>query len=460
MEDNSKKFAKVMKFEIYTKDKDIYKILFDLFYETRSVMNKTLTFMYEWSNLTFIAKEELNLNLKPEAILKNENKKSFYKSADGYIYSELSKLFNKNASANRMTSIRKAVKLFKLFYKDILKGTKTIPVYKKTDKIYLYNKNLTFRTEEGNNYIDIALLSEAYAKEKDLSSNRHLFNIIIGDRTQRTIFNRILKGTYQIGESQLVYDKRKRKFFVYLTYKFEKIFNNTRDGFMGVKMGFKCPAYIAIHNSKARYKIEGGEIQAFRKQIEKLRFSYRKQRLTAGDGTKKRGRKTFLKPVTSIGDKVSRFTKLTNHRYSRYIVDLAKKNNCGIIYLEDLKGISTDNSYLKNWSYFELQEDIRYKAELEGITVVKKDCSYNNITCSQCGHIDTENVKQVMFCCASCEFESVIEYNASLNVANPDFDNLETVIKARKKDTEDENEGKEKSIKTRKPRTKKVKKEN
>lgn len=451
----NKKFAKVMKFEIYTKDKAIYPLLFELFYETRSLMNKTLTFMYEWSNLTYIAKEQLNVNLKPDAVLKNEKKDKFYKSADGYVYSELSKIHDKNASANKMSCIRKSAKLFKQYYKDILKGTKTIPVFKKSDKIYIYNKNLTIMTDEGNNFVDIALFTESYAKELGFESNRVLFNMIIGDRTQRTIINRILKGTYEIGESQLTYDKRKRKFFIYLTYKFEKVMSAPKDNYMGVKMGYKCPAFIAIYNSKARYRIEGGEIEAFRKQIEKRRFNLRKQRLTAGEGSKKRGRKTFLKPVVSIGDKVARFTKLTNHRYSKYIVSLAIKNNCGTIFLEDLKGITSANTYLKNWSYFELQEDIKYKAEIAGITVIKKETPYTTRTCSQCGYIDIENVKQVMFKCKSCEFESVLEYNAALNIANPDFDNIENVIQARKKEIEDEITDK-KPVKTRKARTKKV----
>ena len=51
-----------------------------------------------------------------------------------------------------------------------------------------------------------------------------------------------------------------------------------------------------------------------------------------------------------IGDKIARFKDTINHRYSRYIVDMAVKNNCGVIQMEDLKGISKNNIF-KNWLF-------------------------------------------------------------------------------------------------------------
>lgn len=422
--------AKIMKFEIYTKDKAIYEQIHELRFEMRKFLNRTIHFMYEWSNLTYIVKDSLDINLKPADILPNEKKGGGYKSADGFIYDQLSKTYTKNASTNRMTAIRKAVKLWNSSYKGILKGEKNIPFYKKSDKIYLYNKNIHLYTEDNKNYIDLTLFTRDYSKELGFESTKHLFNIIIGDNTQRTIFNRILSGEYTIGESQLTYDKKKKKFFIYLTYKFEKKIDTTRNNIMGVVLGRNFPVFIAINGSKARFKIEGGEVKELLKQIEQRRFSRRKQRLTAGDGSKKRGRDTFLKPITSLSNKYNNFSKLTNHNYSRFIINLAKKYNCGMIYMEDLTGNDAKEKFLGSWSYFDLQTKISYKADEIGILVEKRNNSFITQTCSSCGHVDENSIKKAMFICSSCGFESVIDYNSALNLANPEFDSLKTVKKA------------------------------
>ena len=86
-----------------------------------------------------------------------------------------------------------------------------------------------------------------------------------------------------------------------------------------------------------------------------------------GKGRRGHGYRTRVKPVMRIGDKIARFKDTINHRYSRYIVDMAVKNNCGVIQMEDLKGISKNNIFLKNWPYFDLQKKIEYKAKEKGI---------------------------------------------------------------------------------------------
>lgn len=60
-----------------------------------------------------------------------------------------------------------------------------------------------------------------------------------------------------------------------------------------------------------------------------------------------------------------------NHKISKQIVDFAIKNKAQYINIEDLSGFDSSQFVLRNWSYFELQQFIEYKANKYGIIVRK-----------------------------------------------------------------------------------------
>lgn len=433
--------SKIMKYQIVAEDKEIYSHLFDLFKETRQVLNNTVNFMYEWSELKFLHKEKYGNYPQPNEILENKRNSGFYKSEQGYIDSILAEKYIKNLSSNRTSAVQKAVQHWKTNYKDILIGTKTIPFYKASNKIYLHNRSINIYQEDKEYYIDVSLFSNIYKKEKNFKSSKHLFKLIVGDNNQKTIVNRILNEEYGVGESQLIYDKKNKKFFVLLTYQFKKK-ETTSDEYtniLGVNMGLRFAAYIAINKSKARFKIVGGEIEAFRKQVDSRILKKRNQRNVAGDGSKNRGKSTFLKSVTNIRKQTSNFTNLTNHRYSKYIVQLAVRYKCKEIRLENLKGMNQKSKYLRSWSYYDIRQKIIYKAKEAGIKVILIDPSYTTQTCSQCEHISQDNLEtRKLFICKNCDFRTEIDYNAALNIANPEFDKIKTVKEARKEFNKDD----------------------
>ena len=133
-----------------------------------------------------------------------------------------------------------------------------------------------------------------------------------------------------------------------------------------------------------------------------------------------------MKPIEILTDKVGNFRDTTNHKYSRYVVDMAIKHNCATIQMEDLSGITEDaNRFLKNWTYFDLQTKIEYKAKEVGITVIKINPEYTSQRCSKCGYISRENRKsQAEFQCIECGFEENADYNAAKNISTSGIERL------------------------------------
>ena len=154
--------------------------------------------------------------------------------------------------------------------------------------------------------------------------------------------------------------------------------------------------------------------------------------LQATTGGKGRGKK--LQAMERLKTKERNFVNTYNHFLSKSIIDFSIKNNAGMIHVEELKFDKMKHkSLLRNWSYYQLQTMIEYKAEREGIAVYYVDSKYTSQTCSVCGNLeDGQREKQEILTCKKCGFTANADYNASQNIAKSEPLN----VKSEKKELE------------------------
>ena len=148
------------------------------------------------------------------------------------------------------------------------------------------------------------------------------------------------------------------------------------------------------------------------------------QRLQCTQGG--RGRKKKLEPLEKLRNKERNWVRTKNHIFSREVIKVALHYGAGTIHLEKLYNFGKDeNGELKdankfvfrNWSYFELQSMIEYKAKMEGITVRYVNPAYTSQTCSVCGMIGERKEQAVFKCMNSSCLEYGKEVNADFNAA-------------------------------------------
>lgn len=121
-------------------------------------------------------------------------------------------------------------------------------------------------------------------------------------------------------------------------------------------------------------------------------------------------------------NKEQRWMTDQNHKVSHQIVNHAVKHGVSMIKLERLKNIrktartSRKNAKnLHNWSFYQLQNFIQYKANIVGIRVVEVDPAYTSQTCPNRG--ERNKAEDRTYRC-SCGFYGHRDHVGAMNIMN------------------------------------------
>lgn len=333
--------------------------------------------------------------------------------------------------------------------KGLMYGRLSLPTYRDKNPLlvhvdYVRLKKTNPHVSNGlyHNYVnDEEFLKHLYRKDAEVLlkfANGITFKVVFGNPRRsceiRNVFEKIFDETYEVNSSSIQIDGNKIILNLSLTIPDSKkeLDENT---VVGVDLGIAVPAVCALNNSPA-YKYLGSvndflrvrtRIQAQRRRLQRdLKFT------SGGHGRTKK-----LKSLDRFSDYESNWVQTYNHKISHDVVDFALKNNAKYINLEDLSGYGRedkqkddsqkenkkDSFILRNWSYYQLQQYITYKAKKYGIEVRKVNPYHTSQDCSECGQwMEGQRVSQSTFICKNPEcskFGEVVnaDYNAARNIA-------------------------------------------
>jgi putative transposase len=159
-------------------------------------------------------------------------------------------------------------------------------------------------------------------------------------------------------------------------------------------------------------KILLSKLRLINKTTAKLKAIIDRQKLK----TSKRLHKLYRYKKNYINDFV--------HKASKKIVEYCLSNGIGTIVIGQLnKGITNidigkqNNQKLHQMPYGKFIEKPKYKAKVNGITVIQVNESYTSQTCSKCGTIDkTNRVHRGLYVCSSCGTVLNADVNGALNI--------------------------------------------
>ncbi len=137
------------------------------------------------------------------------------------------------------------------------------------------------------------------------------------------------------------------------------------------------------------------------------------------------GRHHRVDRIRAMRGRESRWMADLNHKISAELVEMASRHSDPVIALERLDGIRYRlhgsrrfNRMVSNWTFRDLVDKIRYKAERAGVRVVFVNPRRTSRTCPQCGHASRSNrPTQADFRCVACGYRGMADAVAALNIA-------------------------------------------
>ena len=406
--------------------KRVYKYIHDGMHNQNKAYNILASTIYT-KIFTGCDKDELNDIYKRGARNPKENDSSY----SLYKYNEI--VFPKGMST--ASTVKQKVKAyFKQAQKDgLFKGKVSLQNRKLTAPLWIERQQFSFYYpyETYQEFLDYLYKKDCEIYMKFV--NGIVFKVILGNnisksREIRSVFQKIFEEEYIPRGSSIQFKKeeikdengdKKKKNSIILNLSLQipkKETELNEDTVVGVDLGIAVPAYCALNNNKYQKSAIGyaddfiwvrTKIQAQRRRLSSnLKYS------NGGHGRKKK-----MRSMDRFTKTEKNFATTYNHMVSKRVVDFAIKNKAKYINLENLKGFDRDKTILRNWSYFQLQQFITYKADKYGIIVRKINPYHTSQICSCCGHWEEDQRNGRKFKCKSCGFEENADFNAARNIA-------------------------------------------
>lgn len=367
-----------------------------------------------------LSKDEFDSELSMLQAKKAEIKSSFYngkgKSKQNTTYRIINIQFPEIPSEMRSCLNNSIVSVLGKENKDVENGLRSIRSYKKGMPMPFTLKVNSLYQENG----------EVYLKW----FNNIKFQLRFGrDKSNnRIIIDRIINGQYTPSISQIVI--KGSKIFLNVCYDFPLKENDLDKNLsIGVDLGINTPAYWALSLGYGNGKI-GSKSDFLRIRTQKQRKRrelYSSLKISNGG----KGRNKKLKALDKLKKDERNFVHTYNHNLTKELINIAKRTKAGTIKLELLEGFGKNEDgetikekefLLRNWSYYELQSLLEYKAKREGIDILYVDPYHTSQMCALCGHYENGQRISGEFTCKNLQCKNFgktinADYNAALNIA-------------------------------------------
>lgn len=140
-----------------------------------------------------------------------------------------------------------------------------------------------------------------------------------------------------------------------------------------------------------------------------------------------KGTKSAKRVLKRLSGRENRWMADVNHCLSKTLVD--KYGSETLFVLEDLSGVSfseenlstrnaDDRSELRSWTFYQLEQDLIYKAHESGSKVLKVPADYTSQRCPKCGRILKENRHHETheYICDCCGYRSNDDRVGAMNI--------------------------------------------
>ena len=217
---------------------------------------------------------------------------------------------------------------------------------------------------------------------------------------------------YSFGTAKLV--KKHGKYFLHIpvTRDIPEPLNSDVCNVVGIDRGINF--VVATYDSKHKSGFVSG------KAIKQKRAKYKQLRKEL----QQRQTPSARRRLKAIGQRENRWMQDVNHQVSKALATSNPKHT--LFVLEDLSGVRSATEKVRrkdryvsvSWSFYDLEQKLKYKAALNESLVINVDPRYTSQTCPVCGHTEksNRNKRHHIFCCKNCGYTSNDDRIGAMNL--------------------------------------------
>lgn len=283
---------------------------------------------------------------------------------------------------------------------------KELPNYTKKDLTFLWQP-IEFKRPQ----LDLVRNRDYTFKDDVLSLNTLNGRILV--KVHNLSQNPYFDGSWTLGTGKVVRSGKHWFFHVAVSKEVPDFQLDHLQHVVGIDRGLRQIITAYDEKGKTRF-VNGGFITRKRQHYAQLRA-----RLQA------KGTKSAKRRLRALSGRENRWMSDVNHCLSKTLVNTYGKQT--LFVLEDLTNVTFDTVHSRqrdarythhSWSFYDLEQKLRYKAHLNQSQVVLVDAHYTSQRCPKCGCIDkTHRDKDLhQYCCSRCGYSSNDDRVGAMNI--------------------------------------------
>lgn len=305
---------------------------------------------------------------------------------------------------------RKATQVYFDYRKHAWRGDKTLPTFKYGAPIFVRDGGWELKRDPKGYVLGVRLTS---------GRTGHTLLAVVpcgptdhADAKRMTDEAAIADESVKLCDLKIQYLERKKKWLVRATYSRSKSaprpVDPTRS--LAIHGGIRSFLFFACGNGDANEIASGGDILAFKAQMDRRRGSMKKHLREVGGGARGHGKSRRYGTYDALEDTEARWVKTKCEQLAAAVVKKAIHKECGTVVLEDYSpkdladnaGDERTARLIRRWPFAQMRECIARACEKADISVRVVPSSYESCTCPQCGNVDAaQDGGRGLFACSN-----------------------------------------------------------